>query len=161
MCVADAAQAVEREMVEETNYSDRYLPIYYVQPCYERVGIIVVCDFRLRLPSSSHATRAGTVVGRGLIIAAEVYRSAENRWAEGRVRAARANGYGRGDLPRAVLPARPFDGWSLNTVQTPLLPPWSLFHETVPIASVPPLLSPRQALPGDFGIHFKNRITHS
>jgi len=31
----------------------------------------------------------------------------------------RANGWGRSDLPRAVLPGRPFGGWSLNTVSTP------------------------------------------
>lgn len=32
---------------------------------------------------------------------------------------ARANGWGRSDLPRAVLPGRPFGGWSLNTASTP------------------------------------------
>jgi len=31
----------------------------------------------------------------------------------------RANGWDRSDLPRAVLPGRPFGGWSLNTVSTP------------------------------------------
>lgn len=31
----------------------------------------------------------------------------------------RTNGWGRSELPRAVLPGRPFGGWSLNTVSTP------------------------------------------
>lgn len=31
----------------------------------------------------------------------------------------RANGWNRSDLPRAVLPGRPFGGWSLNTASTP------------------------------------------
>jgi len=73
----------------------------------------------------------------------------------------RANGWDRSDLPRAVLPGRPFSGWSLNTVSTP--PPrhavsiYSTCILTLQAAGLSKSHQPSHPIPAlrdDFGIHF-------